>query len=227
MLLIDKYAYTNRLTNTNPYIKFAIVVIALAMATITTSIYINLSIQIIMSMLTTVVAGIPINKYFKFLFIPSTFLVLSILTILISISRVDIYAWRIEIFNYYVGITESALQESILLSTRVFSAMASTFFLGLTTPLNNIIRVLKKMYLSNVLIELLVLIYRFTFIFLEEAMEIHTGQELKFGYSIMKNSLRSTGLLISSLFTRLILRYRDMVVVLECKLYDGEFKIGD
>jgi cobalt/nickel transport system permease protein len=203
------------------------VVIALAMATITTNIYINLSILIIMSMLTTVVAGIPINKYFKLLFIPSTFLVLSILTILISISRVDIYAWRIEIFNYYIGITESALQESILLSTRVFAAMASTFFLGLTTPLNNIIRVLKKMYLSNVLIELLVLIYRFIFIFLKEAMEIHTGQELKFGYSNMKNSLRSTGLLISSLFTRLILRYRDMVVILECKLYDGEFKIGD
>lgn len=227
MLLIDKYAYTNRLTNSNPYIKFVISIIALTMATITTSIYINISILIIMSMLTTVVAGIPVKKYFKILFIPIVFLALSILTILISISRVDIYLWCFGMFNYYVGITKGSIQESILLSTRVLASMTSTFFLGLTTPLNNIIRVLKKAYIPNILIELLVLIYRFIFIFLEEAQEIYTGQEVKFGYSNMINSLKSTGLLIRSLFTRLMFRYRDMVVVLECKLYDGEFKIGD
>lgn len=227
MLLIDKYAYANKLTNSNPYIKFVIVVIALAITTITTSVYINIFILIIMSMLTTVIAGIPLNKYFKLLFIPTTFLMLSILTILISISRVDIYIWSFEIFNYYVGITQGSLEDAILLSTRVFASMASTFFLGLTTPLNSIIKVLKKILLPNIIIELIVLIYRFIFIFLEEAQEIYTGQEMKFGYSNMKNSFKSTSLLIRSLFTRLMLRYRDMVVVLECKLYDGEFKIGD
>ncbi|WFA10262.1 cobalt ECF transporter T component CbiQ [Tissierella sp. Yu-01] len=227
MLLIDKYAYTNRLSNSNPFIKSVIVVIALAIATITKSIYVNLTILIIMGLLTTVFAGIPVRKYLKLLFVPTTFLVLSILTILISISKVNIYIWSIKLFNNYIGITQSSLDDSILLLTRVFASIASTFFLGLTTPLNSIIRVLKKVYIPNFLIELVVLIYRFIFIFLKEANEIYIGQELKFGYSNFKNSLRSTSLLIRSLFTRVMISYMDMVVVLECKLYEGEFKTGD
>ena len=65
MLLIDKYAYTNKLTNSNPFIKFVIVVIALAIVTITKSNYINLLIMAIMIGLTTIVAGIPIDRYFS------------------------------------------------------------------------------------------------------------------------------------------------------------------
>jgi cobalt/nickel transport system permease protein len=180
-----------------------------------------------MGFLTIVVAGIPMRKYLKLLFIPVTFLIISVVTILISVSKVDTYLWSIEIFNNYVGITRSSLHDSILLSTRVFASISSTFFLGLTTPLNNMIKVLKRLHLPSSLIELIVLIYRSIFIFLEEASDIYNGQELKFGYSNIKNSLRSTSLLIRSLFTKVMLKFNEMVVVLECKLYDGEFKTGD
>ena len=227
MLLIDKYAYTNRLSNSNPYLKFIIVIIALTIATITKSNYINLTILIIMGFLTTVVAGISMRKYLKLLLIPITFLILSIITILISVSKADIYLWSIELFNNYVGITRSSLDDAILLSTRVFASISATFFLGLTTPLNNMIKVFKRLHLPSSLIELIVLIYRSIFIFLQEASDIYNGQELKFGYSNIKNSLRSTSLLIRSLFTRVMLKFSEMVVVLECKLYDGEFKTGD
>ena len=227
MLLIDKYAYTNRLSGSNPFIKSIIVAIALAITTITKSNYINITILIIMGFLTIVVAGIPMRKYLKLLFIPVTFLIISVVTILISVSKVDTYLWSIEIFNNYVGITRSSLHDSILLSTRVFASISSTFFLGLTTPLNNMIKVLKRLHLPSSLIELIVLIYRSIFIFLEEASDIYNGQELKFGYSNIKNSLRSTSLLIRSLFTKVMLKFNEMVVVLECKLYDGEFKTGD
>lgn len=227
MLLIDKYAYTNKLTNSNPFIKFVIVVIALAIVTITKSNYINLLIMAIMIGLTTIVAGIPIDRYFKMLLIPSTFLLLSIVTILFSISKVDSYIWSISLFDNYIGITYGSIEQAVLLITRVFAAISSTFFLGLTTPINKLISVFKRMHIPIIMIELIVLIYRFIFVFLEEAYEIHNGQELKFGYSNFKNSLKSMGLLVRCLFVRVLLSYKDMVIVLECKLYDGEFRTGD
>lgn len=227
MLLIDKYAYTNRLTKSNPFIKFGIVVMALLIATITKSNYINLFILALMIFLTIIVAKIPFDKYLKLLFIPSTFLLLSILTILISISKVDVYIWRIRLFNNYIGITSGSIEQSILLTTRVYAAISSTFFLGLTTPLNMLIKVFKRLHIPNSIIELIVLIYRFIFMSLQEAYEIHNGQELKFGYANARNSLNSLGLLLRSLFVRMLLSYKDMVSVLECKLYDGEFKTGD
>lgn len=227
MLSIDKYAYTNKLTNYNPFIKSLIVAIALIVSIVTKNYYINLGIFITMILLTVGVAGIPIDKYLKILFVPMTFLIISVLTIMISISKVDIFIWSIEVFDYYIGVTENSLEQVILLSTRVFASITSMFFLSLTTPLNQIIKVLKKLFIPSFVIELTVLIYRFIFVFLEEAQEIHHGQEMKFGYSNMKNSYNSISLLIRSLFTRLLLRYKDMVVVLECKLYNGEFKTGD
>ena len=174
MLLIDKYAYTNKLTNSNPFIKFVIVVIALAIVTITKSNYINLLIMAIMIGLTTIVAGIPIDRYFKMLLIPSTFLLLSIVTILFSISKVDSYIWSISLFDNYIGITYGSIEQAVLLITRVFAAISSTFFLGLTTPINKLISVFKRMHIPIIMIELIVLIYRFIFVFLEEAYEIGT-----------------------------------------------------
>lgn len=227
MLLIDRYAYTNKLANSNPYIKFIIVMISLGITTITKNNYINLAIFLIMGSLTTIVAGIPLRKYIRILFLPMTFLFISILTILISFGPVDIYICSVKVLGTYVGITKSSLNESLLLTTRVLGSISATFFLGLTTPLNNIIQVFKKIHLPNTIIELIVLIYRSIFIFLEEVEEIRMGQEIKFGYSSFKKSLKSTSLLLRSLFLRVILRYKDMVIALECKLYDGEFKIGD
>lgn len=208
-------------------IKFIIVVIALAITTIISNNYINVGIFILMVFTTTVIAGIPFNKYLKILFIPMSFLLISTITVLFSISGNDVYIWSIKIGSKYIGITSESIVQSINLTTRVFASMSATFFLALTTPLNNLIKVFKRLGLPGVIIELLVLIYRSIFIFLEESKEIYMAQELRFGYSNLRNSFRSTSLLIKALFIRVLLKYEDMVIALECKLYDGEFKIGD
>lgn len=227
MLLIDKYSYTNKLANANPLIKFIIVVISLMITTIISNNYINMSIFAIMVFLTTFVAKISFDKYIKILIIPISFLLISIITILISISSQDIYIWSIRIGSSYIGITNDSIVQSINLTTRVFASLSATFFLALTTSLNNLIKVFKKMKVPNTIIELLVLIYRSIFIFLEESKEIYQAQEIRFGYLGFKNSYKSTALLMKSLFIRVLLRYEEMVVSLDCKLYNGEFKIGD
>ncbi|ABW18560.1 cobalt ECF transporter T component CbiQ [Alkaliphilus oremlandii] len=226
-MLIDKYAYINKLANFNPYIKFTMVAMALAIATIVSNNYVNILILITMSLLTVVVGGIPLNRYIKALLIPLVFLVVSIVSVLISISQKDVYVARIEVLRYYIGFTEESLFQSIHILTRVFACLSATFFLAFTTSINQLIRIFKKLRVPNVVIELLILTYRSIFIFLEEMQEIYRAQEIRFGYSGYRNSFRSTALLMKSLFIRVLQKYEDMVISLECKLYNGEFKIGD
>ncbi|NMA87215.1 MAG: cobalt ECF transporter T component CbiQ [Tissierellia bacterium] len=227
MLLIDKYAYTNRLANFNPMAKFIFAIVSLLIGTIIDNPYINLSIFIIMFILIVFVARIPLNKYIRIISIPIIFLLLSIIPILLSISNANIFIWSVKISNKYMGFTTQGLKESIKIILRVLASINSTFFLALTTPLNNLIKVFKKLKFPDVLIELLVLVYRFIFIFLEEAQEIIMAQEMKFGYINAKNTYKSMALLIKSLFIRVIVRYEDMVIALDTKLYMGEFKTGD
>ncbi len=207
--------------------KFIFVIGALAIALLFNNTYINIGIFIIMLYLTTFVASIPLDKYLKILAVPIIFLMISIITILLSISHNDVFMFSIKISNRYLGITQESLVESINTLARVLASISSTFFLALTTPLNSLINILKKLRVPNVLIELLVLIYRSIFIFLGESKDIIMAEEMKFGYDNMKNSYRSIALLIRSLFIRVLMRYEDMVVSLDSKLYNGEFKTGD
>lgn len=227
MLLIDKYAYTNNLADYNPMAKFFFAIGALLIAIIINNVYINLIIFLTMVFLTVFIAKIPIDKYFKIISIPMFFLLISVITILLSISNENGFIWSIKLSNKYLGMTTYSLKESINTIMRVLASISSTFFLGLTTPLNSIIDILKKFKLPNTLIELFVLIYRFIFIFLEESKDIIMAQEMKFGYNNTKNSYKSIALLIKCLFIRVLLRYKDMIIALDTKLYNGEFKMGD
>lgn len=227
MLLIDKYAYTNNLADYNPMAKFFFAIGALLIAIIINNVYINLIIFLTMVFLTVFIAKIPIDKYFKIISIPMFFLLISVITILLSISNENGFIWSIKLSNKYLGMTTHSLKESINTIMRVLASISSTFFLGLTTPLNSIIGILKKFKLPNTLIELFVLIYRFIFIFLEESKDIIMAQEMKFGYNNTKNSYKSIALLIKCLFIRVLLRYKDMIIALDTKLYNGEFKTGD
>lgn len=227
MLIIDKYAYNNKLADFNPFVKVIAVVICLILSTAISNNYLNLIIFVSMVFLTTVVAGIPLKNYIKILLIPLSFLLISTLTVLLSISDKDLYIYSIKIGSKYIGISPESISMSLNISIRVFASLSLTFFLSLTTSLNKLIIVFNKMKFPPIIIELLVLIYRFIFIFLEESINIHRAQEVRFGYSNFKNSLNSTSLLIKSLFIRVLLRYKDMVNSLDSKLYNGEFKVGD
>lgn len=227
MLIIDKYAYTNKLAEFNPMLKVIIVVISLLIATIISNNYINAFIFISMVLITTLVAGIPFKNYIKILAIPMSFLLISTITILLSISSKDLYIYSINIGSKYIGITDESILQSLNTTIRVFASLSLTFFLSLTTSLNKLIIVFNKMKFPTIIVELLVLIYRFIFIFLEEAQNIRMAQEVRFGYNNFRNSYKSIALLIKSLFVKVLIRYKDMVNSLDSKLYNGEFKVGD
>lgn len=226
MLLIDRYAYTNKLNDFNPMAKFIFAIGALFLSASVDNHYIHVIVFVSMFFLTTVVAKIPIKNYLKLYGIPAFFMIISILTILITKSYEDIFICSIKLKNSYIGITDESLRISISTISRVLACISSTFFIALTTPINQIIKVFQTMRFPNSLIELIILIYRSIFIFLEESKEIYNAQEMKFGYMGMKNSYRSFSLLIKCLFIRVIFRFKDMMISLDSKLYDGEFKIG-
>lgn len=95
----------------------------------------------------------------------------------------------------------------------------------LTVPVQQLVKVMRTIHIPVLLIELMVLIYRFIFIFIEEAAAIRHAQQLRFGYHGLKNSYKSLAMLVNVLFQRVMLRYRDMSVVLDVKLFQGDFHV--
>ena len=133
--------------------------------------------------------------------------------------------YSIKIGNLYMGVSNESIMSSTHLFFRSLSCLTCIYFIMLTTPFNQLIFVFKKLHLPDVVLEISLLMYRFIFIFMEEVADIKRSQELRFGYINLKNGYNSFGLLVNMLFKRMMVRYDEMSIALDMKLYDGTFYI--
>jgi cobalt/nickel transport system permease protein len=226
MLEIDNCAYLNNIKDVNPLIKLGITFIGVISSMLTQNANIHILIMLFMTALILFIARVDMKLYIKCLKIPIIFLIIGIGLNLINISFENKdYIFNVNILGLYIGTTEFAVKSSVNILLRAMSCIISIYFLILTTPFNQLIIVLKKLYIPHTLIELMILIYRFIFIFIEESEEIYKSQQLKFGYTNLRTSYNSMSLLIKTLFFRMMRRYEDMSISLDIKLYDGKFHV--
>ncbi|MCR1876572.1 cobalt ECF transporter T component CbiQ [Paraclostridium bifermentans] len=226
MLEIDNCAYLNNIKDVNPLIKLGITFIGVIASMLTQNANIHILIMLFMTTLILFIARVDMKLYIKCLKIPIIFLIIGIGLNLINISFENKdYIFNVNILGLYIGTTEFAVKSSENILLRAMSCIISIYFLILTTPFNQLIIVLKKLHIPHTLIELMILIYRFIFIFIEEAEEIYKSQQLKFGYTNLRTSYNSMSLLIKTLFFRMMRRYEDMSISLDIKLYDGKFHV--
>lgn len=226
MLEIDNCAYLNKIKDVNPLIKLGITFTGVIASMLTQNANIHILIMLFMTALILFIARVDMKLYIKCLKIPIIFLIIGIGLNLINISFENKdYIFNVNILGLYIGTTEFAVKSSVNILLRAMSCIISIYFLILTTPFNQLIIVLKKLHIPHTLIELMILIYRFIFIFIEEAEEIYKSQQLKFGYTNLRTSYNSMSLLIKTLFFRMMRRYEDMSISLDIKLYDGKFHV--
>jgi len=232
MLIIDRFAYTNNFAELNPYMKVLFSISLIITSIINSNIYFFVALIIGIIILTVAGARIPLKTYAKMLFAPVIYLLISILTIIFSFGFNEIidssnfvFIKTFDFLNFYIGIADGSLEKGGIIALRAVSAISSMYFLILTTSINQQIKVMKKVKLPTVFVEIYVLTYRFIAIFFEEAILIHTAQTMKFGYNNYKNSMNSLSILLKVLFIRIMKRYKDMESILEIKHFDGNFYV--
>lgn len=224
MFKIDEVAYHNPLAKKNPFIKCGVGMGGLILAISIPSYTVLLSILLLMNILILGVARIDFKFYLKLLGIPSGFLILSISMTLITVSQNPIgFERAIYFLGSYIGYTKATLNTALYLLIRCFVCINCMYFMTLTVGMNQQIKVLKKLHMPHEMIELIILMYRFIFIFIEEVEQIKLAQEMRFGYKGLKRSYHSTGMLIKLLMKRMISHYKRLCIVLEMKLYNGTF----
>lgn len=225
-MIIDDYAYKNKLYKLNPSVKFAIGMLLLILSLINPYNYISLLIIGLMSFVIVVIAKIEFKDYIYFVKIPLVFLIISIVMILLNFTKnQESLLYSIKVGNLYIGISNESMVLAIHLFFRSLSCLTCIYFIMLTTPFNQLIFVFKKLHLPDVVLEISLLMYRFIFIFMEEVADIKKSQELRFGYINLKNGYNSFGLLVNMLFKRMMIRYDEMSIALDMKLYDGQFHL--
>lgn len=223
MFIIDQYAYSNKLKDVHPMEKIAFALITMCIAIASQSIAVHVLVMSSMVFMTLAAARIPRKAYLGLLLLPLSFMLISILPIFITISDNSIqYLFSLKLLNLNWGVTRFGLHSARLLLFRSIAAVMCLYFLALTTPLLDMLEMLKKLKLPGLLIELMSLIYRFIFVLIEAAVVIFQSQASRLGYSNVRNSFFSLGKLVSMVFIRAYHQSQMLYLSLMARGFQGD-----
>jgi cobalt/nickel transport system permease protein len=215
------------LRHIHPAEKFAFalttMIICLALSTSITSLLVIL----LMAGLVIIAGRIPALFYLKLMFLPMFFLVVGVLTVAFSFSPKDTYPflWGFKLGGYALGVTAAGLATARELFLKSLGAVSCLYFLSLTTPMVEILAVLRNLKLPSLFIELMTLIYRFIFILLETTEKIFISQSSRWGYATVKTSYFSLGQLGANLLTKSYYHSQMLFTTLLARCYQGNINV--
>lgn len=218
---LDSYAHFNGLKDANTYFKVFFAIITLLVSLISTSPIVPLIIAVVMSILIVFKAKISLKFYLKFLTIPLIFAFITFIYMAILFG-VGTHILDLGLFN--LAITSDGFNLGFLVFARMMGCFTCLAFLALTTPMNELFSVLEIVKIPQIVLEIAMLMYRYIFLFLSEAINMYHSQETRLGYISFKKSFKSMGILGSNLFIRTWIKGEQSYVAMESRCYNGTIK---
>jgi cobalt/nickel transport system permease protein len=227
MHLIDQYAYNSRIRRIDPAQKAALVGLVIVLCLLLDHPAVGLVAVVWMGGLAVAWAGVPGRIIGRVLLAEGLFLALAVVGVALSFSTAPLPApfESIQIGPLWVGTSASSLALAALLVSRALGCAAAMNFLALSTPLVDIVELLRRLRVPVVLIDLASVMYRFVFVLLESMQRMYTAQQSRLGYATRRAAMRSSGLLASRLFVDAYQRSSRMQTALESRGYTNDLRV--
>ncbi len=230
-ILFDSFVYTNRLrqVRADGKVLFSLAALCLALVSHTA---VHLLLLLWMSIWITVYARIPLAAYLRLLVLPAAFLLMSMPALCIEFVgssqqlaiQPDVLVGH-SLFDWYVYLSQAGLHRVFEIFFRSLAAVACVYFLLLTVPFTEVLHVMRKSKCPTVLVELLLVMYRFVFVLLATAEQLWTAQQSRGGHAGFRQTLHDVGRLVVQLFTRTWLRYTQLSVGLLSRGFTGDLRV--
>lgn len=227
MLAIDRYAYSNRWSRIDPAQKGALALFVLLVCLVADRPAVGLLACLWMWAAAVLGAGVPARVFGWVLAGQAAFLVPGVLGVAVSVGPAlqQAAGHGIQLGPLAVASGPEAMDFAIRLSTRALGAVAALDLLVLTTPMMDVVQLLRRAGTPPLLLDIVALAYRFVFVLLESVQRMHRAQESRLGYSGWRSTMASLGLLASRLFVDAYQRTRRMEVAMESRCLSGDMRM--
>ncbi len=225
MQFLEQFTLTNKLNGVSGKLKTLFAVLTLLVCSFSTAYIVPLLVFCIMLAVTIVVAGIPPRFYAKLILAPAGFGLVTFVLMLFFFGKEPFFS--IHAGNLILTATKDGFDMALISVGRMLGSVSCLLFLALTTPMADIFALLKKLKLPDVFIDLSMLIYRFIFIMVQEALRMEYAQKMRLGYSDVKGSFRALSLLAGNLFVRSWDSADKMLTAMNSRGYEGIIHVLD
>ena len=202
MILFDKLSYSSPVRQTSPALKSLFAVGSLVICVSFRQVSVCVLVLCCMAACTLQFANVTPRRYLRFLLGPLVFLALSSVAVLFFVSSSPQELFSFRLFSRYIGISRLSFSNWYSLMAVAFSGVSCLYFLILTTPVTDLLAVLRRLHCPWLLLELMLLIYRAIFVLLDIASAIQTAQNCRLGNRTFRSKLSCMGQMLSVLLVR-------------------------
>ena len=197
---LEDIAQKNGLRGVSVYIKLSAGLGGIILCLLSTSYFAPLCIALILSYAVLVLAGVDAKNYAGLFMVPVWFACLSVGVIIFIYGGNDIFLrWNILPW-LSLSVTRESINQGFFVFCRVIGGTSAMFFIALTTPMTDIFIVFRRLRIPEVVIDLMMIIYRTIFILIDQVVQIYSAQVMRLGYSTVKESIHSCASLCGAAF---------------------------
>ena len=215
-MLIEQSAYANRWRRVAPAAKGVFALAGLVAAFAAATPRAALAVAALICLATLAGARVPPLRYLRVSAPALVFLAISCLSLAFSVSA-DL---QVSAFD----LTPAGAHQVAEVGARSLGALAALLFPALTTPLVDLIALLRALRTPEALLEIMVLCYRTLFVFSQAVHDTLTAQSARLGYSTNALALRSLGGLVANLTLQVWQRASDLHVAAQSRNLDGPLR---
>jgi cobalt/nickel transport system permease protein len=223
--LLEDIAQKNGLREVNAYLKLAAGLGAILLCLISTGYIAPLFIALFLTGAILILARVDMKTYAELFTVPLGFALMSVTGIILITGGHDVF-WRMDILNgYSLSVTRESINQGAFVFCRVIGGMSAMCFIALTTPMTDIFIVLRQCRIPEVVIDLMMIIYRTIFILIDQVVQIYQAQVMRLGYSTYRESLHSFATLCGAAFIASWDAGDDLIRAMDARCYDGKFAL--
>ena len=229
MLTIDHFIHSNRGRGVDPAQKGLLALLTLSLCLLLDRPAVGLLACVWMWAIVALWAGLPSHIFGRVLFGQGAFLLIGVAAIAATISLGSEpelpLSWWVQMGPMVIGTSLESMDRALSIATRALGCVAAMDFLVLTTPLVDIVDLLRRVRVPNILIDVVTLTCRFIFVLIDSVDRMHTAQDSRLGYSSLRSSMSSLGLLGSRLFVESYQRSKRLEIALESRGFAGDLRV--
>ncbi len=223
--LLEDIAQKNGLREVNAYLKLAAGLGAIILCLLSSSYISPLFIAIVLSGAIIILARVNAKTYAELFIVPFWFAIMSVVGIILITGGPDIF-WQWNILpSFSLSITRESINQGMFVFCRVIGGMSAMIFIALTTPMTDIFIVFRQCRVPEVVIDLMMIIYRTIFILIDQVIQIYQAQLMRLGYSTYRESLHSFATLCGAAFIASWDAGEDLIRAMDARCYDGKFAL--
>lgn len=220
--LLDDWAQRSPLAQVHPGLKVCVALLLLMLCVTAHRATTGLTIALLLAAVLCICGKIKPEAYVHLLCIPVSFVLVGTLALLWGVYAQPCGQIALPVWGRWLCVTQESRTIALLVLSRALGGLGCMYAISLTTPMTQLIPLLRSWRVPEVMIELMYLMYRYLFVLLDTYHQSWVAAHSRMGFDRWPDSVHTMGMLLSRLLGRSFARAGACWDAMESRCYEGK-----